>query len=107
MSSVFYDQLIILPSLEEEVKFVAETEEEKHELWQIVDEIIHHNMLEFILDALEEEYHHEFLERFHEAPDDEMHFVYLEERIKGNIKDLIKKEIERIEADILRSIRVE
>jgi hypothetical protein len=105
MSSIFWDNLILLPAVEAEIKTVAETEEEKHELWQIVDEIIHHRMLELILDVLNEEHHHEFLERFHQAPHDEMHFVYLEERVEGNIKELFIEKIKEFEAEILRDIR--
>ena len=106
MSGLFYDHLIILPAVEAEIKSVAETEEEKHELWQIVDGIIHHRILELILDVLAEEHHYEFLERFHQTPHDEMHFAYLEERVGGNIKELIIKKIKEFEVEILRDIRI-
>lgn len=106
MSNIFYDHLIILPTVEAEIKSVAETEEERHELWQIVDEIIHHRILELILDMLSEEHHQEFLVRFHHAPHDIMHFQYLDERIDEDIKELLKEKIKTIEADILRDIRV-
>ncbi len=105
MSSIFWDNLILLPAVEAEIKTVAETEEEKHELWQIVDEIIHHRMLELILDVLNEEHHHEFLERFHQAPHDVIHFQYLDERTDKNIKELFIEKIKEFEAEILRDIR--
>jgi hypothetical protein len=34
-----------------------------------------------------------------------MHFVYLEERVEGNIKELIIRKIKEFEVEILRDIR--
>ncbi len=107
MSRIFYDHLIILTEVEAEIKSVAETEEERHELWHIVDEIIHHKMLEFFLDVLSEEHHHEFLDKFHQVPHDERHIHYLNERTEGDIEELIKKEIRKMESEILKEIRVD
>jgi len=41
MSKLFFDHLIILEDLETEIKEVAESPEEKEELWQLIDEILH------------------------------------------------------------------
>lgn len=105
MSKLFYDHLIVLTEVEAEIKNTAETEEERHELWQIVDEIIHHRMLEFFLDRLAHEHHDEFLEKFHEAPHDEMHIHYLNERVGGEIEDLISQEIDSLSSEILQVIK--
>ena len=106
MSKVFYDHLVILTEIETEIKDVAETEEERHELWQIVDEIIHHKVLEAILDKLAVEHHDEFLARFHKAPHDENLLGFLNERIEENIEELIKEEMNILEEEIIRQIRV-
>ncbi len=105
MSKFFYDHLIFLPVLEAEIRTIAETEEEKHELWQIVDEIIHHRMLEFFLDLLSVEHHHDFLEKFHQAPHDEGHIHYLDKRTKKDIEKLIKEEIGKMEREIINEIK--
>ena len=104
MSKLFYDHLIILTEVEVEIKSIAETPEEKEELWQIVDEIIHHRVLELFLDKLPGEHHDEFLEKFHEAPYDEALIIFLNHRIEGNIEEIIKEEVGNLANEILREI---
>ena len=105
MSKVFYDHLIILTEVETEIKSMAETEEERHELWQIVDEIIHHRVLHLFLDKLPEAHHDEFLLRFHKSPHDENLLGFLNERIEENVEKLVKVEMELLTSEILRVIR--
>lgn len=107
MSKLFYDHLIVLTEVEMEIKSIAETEEERHELWQIVDEIIHHRILEFLLDRLPEDYHDEFLEKFHACPHDESHLHFLNERIEGEIEKLIREEVDSLASEILREMGIE
>ncbi|MCH7641220.1 hypothetical protein IID22_03420 [Patescibacteria group bacterium] len=107
MSKLFFDYLIILDDLELEIKEIAESEEERHELWQIVDETINNRVLEVLLDRLAEEHHDEFLNRFHEAPYDERLIIFLNHRIEGNIENIIKEEVESLAIEILREIKRE
>lgn len=93
MSKLFFDYLVILDDVESEIKDIAESEDERHELWQIVDETINNRVLELLLDKLEEEHHDEFLERFHGAPYDESLILFLNHRIGGNIENIIKDEV--------------
>ena len=102
MSKLFYDHLIILGDVEAHIKGIVETEEERHELWQIVDEIIHHRMLEFLLDQLDHKHHDEFLNRFHECPHDHEHINYLNEKIEGDVEDLIRNEISKLTLEIIK-----
>ena len=105
MSKLFYDHLIILTEVETEIKSMAETEEERHELWQIVDEILHHRILHLFLDKLPEMHHDEFLHRFHKSPHDENLLGFLNERIEEKVEDLVKEEMELLTSEILREIR--
>ena len=105
MSKVFYDHLIILEEVESEIKAQAESEDERHELWQIVDEIIHHRLLHLFLDKLPEMHHDEFLHRFHKSPHDENLLGFLNERIEEKVEDLVKEEMELLTSEILREIR--
>ena len=105
MSKLFYDHLIILTEVETEIKSMAETEEERHELWQIVDEILHHRILHLFLDKLPEMHHDEFLHRFHKSPHDENLLGFLNERIEESVEDLVKEEMELLTSEILREIR--
>ena len=105
MSKIFYDNLIILEEVETEIKKAAETSEEKEELWHLVDEIIHHRVLGCILDKLPGEYHGEFLEKFHKTPHDESLIIFLKEKSGEDIEDLIRKEIENLNSELLREIK--
>ncbi|KKR30581.1 hypothetical protein A2715_00155 [Candidatus Woesebacteria bacterium RIFCSPHIGHO2_01_FULL_39_32] len=105
MSNIFYDHLIILTEVETEIKNVTESPEEKEELWNLVDEIIHHRILGLILDALPREHHEEFLIRFHQAPHDERHLKYLNEKTEKDIEEVIREEIKMLEKEILEQIR--
>lgn len=105
MSKVYYDYLIVLDDVDKYIKEVAETEEEKHELWQIVDEMVHHRVLGCVLDNLPKEYHEEFLGKFHEAPHDLSLMDYLKEKISDNIEELIKQEIGGLATELLEELQ--
>lgn len=106
MSKIFYDHLIALDDIDKEIKTVAETPEERYELWQIVDETIHHRVLGCILDNLPKAHHEEFLYRFHEAPYDEGLMGYLKEKIGENVEELIREEIGNLAFELLNELRV-
>jgi len=105
MSKVYYDYLIVLDDVDKYIKDVAETEGERHELWQIVDEIVHHKVLECVLDNLPKEYHEEFLNKFEEAPHDLSLMDYLKEKISDNIEELIKQEIGGLATELLEELQ--
>lgn len=107
MSKVFYDHLIVLEEVDEEIRGVAETDEERHELWQLVDEIVHHRVLAKILDHLPEKHHEEFAAKVHETPHDEGLMDYLNAKIEHNVEELIKQEIGDLAYEILEEIRSE
>ncbi|MFZ5932601.1 MAG: hypothetical protein ACOYT7_00735 [Patescibacteria group bacterium] len=104
MSKIFYDHLVIYEEIEKSVALVAKTPEEKEELWQLVDEMVHSRALDFILGKLPRSYHEEFLEKFHLAPHDAGLFDYLKEKIGENIEDLLKQELGSLAFEILSEI---
>lgn len=105
MSKLFFDQLVVLDDLDGEIKKVAKSKEEKEELWQLVDEMVHHRVLGCVLDALPRRHHDEFLERFHKAPHDESLMDYLREKVGENIDELIRQEIGGLAFELLEEIR--
>jgi hypothetical protein len=104
MSKIFYDHLIIFEEVELHIKDSAETKEEKEELWQIVDEIVHHRVLHCLLEHLPHDHHQNFLEKYHECPYDEALLDYLNEKIEGDVEKVIKKEISGLEKEILKEL---
>ena len=105
MSKLFFDRLIVLEEVEAEIRTSAKTQEERDELWQLVDETVHHRVLDTILDKLHHSHHEEFLEKFHKAPHDETLLDYLKEKIGENIEEIIKNEIGTLAFELLSDLR--
>lgn len=104
MSKIFYDHLIILEEIHLHIKKMTNSLEEKQELWNLIDEIIHHRVLEVILDKLPSKYHEEFLEKLHQTPYDDRHIDYLNEKVEEDIENVIINEISVLENEILKEI---
>jgi hypothetical protein len=105
MSKLFFDHLVVLNEVDVFVKKTAQTKEEKEELWQLIDEIVHHRVFDTILGKLPEKHHQEFLEMFHSHPHDEGLIDYLKEKIGENIEELIRQEIGGLSSEILENIQ--
>lgn len=104
MSKIFYDHLVIYEDIERKIDSLAKTQEERDELWGIVDELVHHRALGFILDKLPRAHHEEFLEKFHQSPHDEALFGYLKEKIGDNIEELLRQELGNLAYELLEEI---
>ncbi len=107
MSKLFFDHLIVLEEVNVFINKTAQNQEEKEELWGLVDEIIHHKVFDVILGKLPRKHHEEFLEKFHASPHDESLIDYLKEKIGQNIEELIKQEIGSLGEEILKEIKNE
>lgn len=109
MSKLFFDHLIVLDEVEKQIKQSAQTQEEREELYKIVDEIVHHRVLGCIFDFLPDEYHHDFMDKFHDTPYDESLLDYINEKVKDKleekIEERIKKETSTLAKEILEAIK--
>ena len=83
----------------------AHNKEEKEELWELIDEIVHHKVFDMILGRLPQKHHHEFLEMFHSHPHDEGLIDYLKEKIGENIEEIIRQEIGGLSVELLEGIK--
>lgn len=105
MSKVVYDHLVIREEITAEIDLHAIPPEEREELIELVDQILHHNVLNLILSHLPEEHHEEFTKRLVENPADETLLDFLKERVKVDIHDEIKKHAAKIKKEILNDIK--
>lgn len=104
MSNLFYDHLLPLDEIKTNIDEVAESREEKEELWKIVDEIVHHKVMGCVLDELPSEHHEDFMQKFHKAPYDQELIKYLQERTKNDIVALITATTQKFVEDIKSEI---
>lgn len=105
MSRIFYDRLIVLEDFGREVKKKTSSKEEEFEIWELVDNILSHKVMDIILEKLPLKHHDEFIEKFLEAPFDETLFDYLKEKIEDNIEEVIKQEIGDLAYQMLEDIK--
>ncbi len=105
MSKVFFDKYISVKKLEKYISLVATSLEEKEELWQLVDEILHHRILHCMLDELPKKHHKKFLLKLYDAPHDENILQFLQQKISKDIKSFIELEVESIEHEILKDLQ--
>lgn len=105
MSKLFFDHLIVLSEVDRKIKSLAKNQEEKEELWGLIDEIVHHRVFDLILGKLPKEKHIEFMEMFHKCPNDEVYIMsYLEKATGENLGDYIKEEFKKFEKEILSEL---
>lgn len=105
MTKLFFDHLLDLDEVEREVKKTAKTIEQREELWQLVDEMVHHRVMGCIFDNLPKPKHQEFLDKFNLTPHDEGLIDYLKKEIGKNVDEIIKTEVGSLSMELLDSLR--
>lgn len=105
MSKIFYDQYIILEELETELDSLDFEREEREEIDSLIEEMIHHRVIDRILTNLPREHHEEFLNKFRKAPYDEDLITYINDRIESSVEAHVKEEIEKLKKEIIEDIK--
>lgn len=102
MSKLFYDHLIVIG----EVATILDglDPKDRSEFLALIDETLHHHVLDVILTHLPKEHHDPFLERFHQAPHDKTLLTYLSEKTTVNIEDAITERVEEVKLQTLSAI---
>lgn len=101
MSKLFYDHLVDLSDLEKLVKKHVKDEAARAEIYQLVDEIVHHKVVGCILDKLPHEYHKEFLDGIHKRPHDEKLLDFVRERVSEDVDEFVRREIYVLGTELL------
>jgi hypothetical protein len=102
---IFYDHLIEIEEIEVELDRHEINSDDREELLRIIDENIHHDVLNLILTSLSKEKHEPFLTKFHQTPHDVELLKYLKEEINEEIEERIKEEIKKVKKEVLSEIK--
>lgn len=105
MSRIFYDHLLVFEEVEKNINSMEISKEERDELWNLVDEMVHHRAFGLILERLPRGNHKEFLEKFHEAPYSQNLMEYLKIKVGENVEELLKQELGNLAYEILSEIQ--
>jgi len=96
MSIIFYDHLVNKTEVLNAIDKMDAAENHKGKLRQLVDDIIHQGLIEFILQKLHPHYHHTFLTRVNDAPFDPEIMAYLRDHASDKIENEIRAEAEKL-----------
>ncbi|MBI4028776.1 MAG: hypothetical protein HY376_00185 [Candidatus Blackburnbacteria bacterium] len=105
MSKIFYDHLIILEEVEIELGKLDLDRDERRELEELIEETLHHRVLDRVLSELPRVHHEEFLQRFSKTPHDPYLIEYINERIEKSVGEHIQDEIEKMKKEIMADIQ--
>ncbi len=104
MSKLFFDHLIEFEEVEIELNGLDISSEEKKELEQLVDSMVHHRVIDRILTHLPRHHHAEFIDRFHKAPYDPKLLSWINQKIEATVEKHVKDEIKKLKQEILEDI---
>jgi hypothetical protein len=105
MSKIFYDHLVLREEITLELDNYHLSTEEKEDLINIIDETLHHHILNLILSHLPKTKHQEFISRLHTRPDDSGLLDFLKTHAGSGIEEDIKSHAAKIKKDILNEIK--
>lgn len=100
MSKIFFDHYVEIEDIKIFIDEVAQTHEEKEDLWNLVDEYINHKIISSILTKLDDQSQEEFLKMFFDKPYDSGIISYLDSKLGVAVGDVINLKIEEIKNDL-------
>lgn len=100
MSSIFFDHLIEIDYLTSYIDEISSSDDEKVDLWNLVDEFINQRIISSILTQLDEDAHQEFMDIFLERPYDVRIIDFLNEKMEASVEDLIALDMQSIMTDL-------
>ena len=105
MSKIFYDHLIVIDDVLIELERHKLTAFERQEILGIIDQHVHHHVLNAILTHLPKEKHGQFLNIFHAAPYHKDLLDYLKKEVSEDIETKISGAVEKAKKEIIAEIR--
>lgn len=104
MSIIFYDYLVNKSELLENIDKLNAPDNHKGKMRQLVDDIIHQGLVEFILQKLHPHLHHTFLSRLDATPFDPELISFLKDHISPDIEKEIQAEADKLIAVIKKDL---
>ena len=104
MSILFYDHLVNKGGVLLLIEKSNQPENHKGKMKQLVDDIVHQGLVEFILQKLHPHQHHTFLSRLESAPYDPELIDYLKEHASTAIETELQAEADKLLADIKKDL---
>lgn len=105
MAKVFYDHLIEFEEVEIELKRLELGAEEKKELEQLIESMVHHRVMDRILTHLPRHHHTEFIDKFYKTPYDPRLLAWIDQKIEASVEEHLKDELKKLKQEILEDIR--
>ena len=106
MSIIFYDHLTPKEEILVIIKQSDAPENQKGKALQLVDDILHQGIVDFILKQLPDKHHRPFLKRLHSMPYDPEILTMLKKRIADDIEDKIREEADRLIKKVRKELGV-
>jgi len=102
---LFYDHLIIeIDDVYTEIEKLEIHDLEKKSLSKIIDQTIHHSVLNKILKHLDKNDHEKFLEAFQKSPHNRKHLKFLAKRI-DSFEAKIQQTITKLKKNLLADLK--
>lgn len=101
---IFYDHLVLREEITVELDRYSLNKDDREEIIRLIDETLHHEVLNTILTSLPKEKHHQFLTRYHQRPHDPDLLEYLKTEI-SDIEDQIISVAKKVKKEILSEIK--
>lgn len=102
---IFYDYLINTEEITLTLEGDCLDELEKEELIGLIDQTLHQQTLEVILDHLPKEFHEDFLKMFSENPYNPHLLTFIKEKVTIDIEKVISEKASKTKKEMLFDIK--
>ena len=106
MPIIFYDHLIVKTEITDYIDSLEDEDNQKSKARQLVDDIIHQGVMEFILEKLHPKKHKTFLSQVEDRPYDPEIINYLKEHISPEVEAEITGHVEKLIEDIKKDLLI-
>ena len=106
MPFIFYDHLVYKSDIVDFIDSLEEPDNQKGKAKQLVDDIIHQGIIEFILDRLHPSKHQTFLSQVEDRPYDPEIISYLKQHISPEIEAEISSHVEKLLKDVKKDLLI-